>query len=190
MEHVIRTEEDVKKYGLPEGIYYYVRQGGIVKVRKEGEKVVVVYPNKKFLRERIKELKEKLTDLKNQLSSIESSGKSSTPFFVRAEHIVRKMVDKEYRYIVALIDGDRLLNDKRGIRILEQLMKNKEYRKTILDTLKESPVYKGRKFAEFIEKADEVRKSVVEERKKKLMSKIEETEKVIKALKELERMIR
>jgi hypothetical protein len=188
---LVAHRRDLEKY-VPreeaEELYKYLELGGILRIEKEEGRFRVVYPTKQMIRDRIKELEEKRKEIKAELNKL-SRIKKKKPSIngTRLKHIVLKRIDKDYRELAEAIDADRLLRDEKERKIVEELQKNKEFRERLRITLKESPVYKDRKFGEFVEKSQEVKGNLLGGRAERLQIALQRVEEEINILKGIER---
>ena len=191
MAYLIAHTRDLEKYVSreeAEELYRYVEMGGILRIEKAEKGIKIVYPTKQMVRDRLKELEERRREIKSELrklSRIKKKGPSFNGTLIK--HAILKRIDKDYRELAEAIDAENLLRDEKGRKIVEELQRNKDFRERLRITLKESPVYKDRKFGEFVEKSREVKGGLLGGRVKKLQETLEKVEEEINILKGIER---
>ncbi|NPA86946.1 MAG: hypothetical protein GXO00_02970 [Candidatus Diapherotrites archaeon] len=172
-------------------LYEYVRMGGILRVEGRGEELRVIYPSREMIRKRLNELKEREKTIIAEMSKLRRLEKRGSPLdLLRIKHRILLLVDKDYRELAELVDAERLLSDKRGRKIVEELQRSKEYRERIRETLRESPVYRNRRFGEFVEKVEEVKGKLLGERYRKLEESLERVRKEMEVLRRLQRWVK
>ncbi len=184
LEKIVPREE-------AEELYRYVEMGGFLRIEKQGGKITVVYPSRKMIKERLEELEERRKEIIYQIAKmrrLENRKRLLDP--LRIKHRLLSLIDSEYRELAEKIEAERLFEDKRGRKIIETLQKNKEYRERLKETLDGSPVYKNRKFGEFVEKIKEVKGTLLNGRLKRLEEARERVEEEIEVLKGLLRWVK
>ena len=179
LEKIVPREE-------AEELYRYVEMGGFLRIEKQGGKIIVVYPSRKMIRERLEELEGRRKEIIYQIAKmrrLENRKRLLDP--LRIKHRLLSLIDSEYRDLAEKIEVERLFDDKRGRKIVETLQKSKEYRERLKEALSGSPVYKNRKFGEFVEKIKEVKGTLLNGRLKRLeeaRKKVEEEMEVLRGL--------
>ena len=158
--------------------------GGILRI--ETKPLRVIYPSRKIVGERIRELEERRKELIREMAKvrrIKNRKRLLDP--LKIKHAILKAVDPEYRELAEAVEVERLLEDERGRKIVEELQRNKEYREKVRLTLQNSPVYRNRKFGDFVEKTEEVKGNLIDGRLKRLEEALKKTEREIEVLRRL-----
>ncbi len=176
-------ERFVERSEAPE-LFDYVELGGILRI--ETKPLRVIYPSRKIVGERIRELEERRKELIREMAKvrrIKNRKRLLDP--LKIKHAILKAVDPEYRELAEAVEVERLLEDERGRKIVEELQRNKEYREKVRLTLQNSPVYRNRKFGDFVEKTEEVKGNLIDGRLKRLEEALKKTEREIEVLRRL-----
>ncbi len=189
MAFLISSTRDLAKFlseeEAPE-LFDYLKLGGILRIKKEGEKLVVIYPTKNMIDSRIKELEEKRRSVLMELSKLKRMhGKKRTFDLLRIKHRILSMVDREYRELSEKLRVERLLEDERGRKIVKQLQDDRSYRERIKETIEESPVYRSSEFGVFVERTEEVKGKLLGDRIKRLEEILEKIDREMDVLKRL-----
>ncbi len=184
MEVLIASAQQLKKYLNDEKVEKYVKGGGILRLKIEKDSVKIIYPSKQQIKERLSEIREELRRIKREKEKVSSLNKGSVSLdTLYLRHLLLRMVDRDYKDITDSLDVKKLLDDKRGRKILEQLQKDREYRERLREAIENSPVYKKSSVGSFIDETRRVKSTLITNKLKLL-------EKVEKQLKEEEDLLK
>ncbi len=189
MAVLVSSPKDLEKYvgrDVAPELFEYLESGGILRLEGREGRVRVVYPSKRMIRERLDELKERRKEIIHEMGKIRRMGKKGRFVDVlKVKHAVLKVFDAEYRELAEKIGAEKLLEDERGRKIVEELQRSKEYRERLRQALEESPVYRNRKFGDFVERTEEVKGKLLDERLERLEKVLEEVDREMEVLRGL-----
>ncbi len=189
MAVLVSSPKDLEKYvgrDVAPELFEYLESGGILRLEGREGRVRVVYPSKRMIRERLDELKERRKEIIHEMGKIRRMGRKGRFVDVlKVKHAVLKVFDAEYRELTEKIGAEKLLEDERGRKIVEELQRSKEYRERLRQALEESPVYRNRKFGDFVERTEEVKGKLLDERLERLEKVLEEVDREMEVLRGL-----
>lgn len=184
MALLISSPKELKKYireeEAPE-LFEYLSLGYFIRFDPTNKKLI--YPTRQALLQKIAEAEERLKSLLRERARF-TKRKDSPPLLLLLRHHLQRMVDADYRELSEALRVERLLGDRRGHKIVEQLIKDKEYRKRVREALS-GPVYRTTPFGSFVEKTEELRSGVVDTALRRLNEEIEKVEREIEILRRM-----
>ena len=171
MALLVSSPRELEKYVNREEypqLFEYLSLGGILRLETREGKVVILYPTREMIDERIRELEEKrriVLEKLRKLRGLKREGRLLDGLRIR--HRILRLLDGEYRELTDKIDVKELFENERGRKILDRLQRDKEYRERVREALEKSPVYRSTLFGSFARKTKEMKESLIGESLKK-----------------------
>lgn len=181
---LISSPSDLKKYITEEEgpeLYEYVRLGYFIRFDPATKKVI--YPTRQVLMQKIAEAEDRLKNLLRERARLRRK-EQRPPLLLTLRHHLQRLIDPDYRELSDTLNVERLLMDRRGHKIVEQLIKDKEYRERVRHAIS-GPVYKSSPFGSFVKKTEELRNGITSSKLKKLNEEIEKVEREIDILRRM-----
>ena len=181
MALLISSPAELKKYiseeEAPE-LFAYLCLGYFIRFDPATKKLI--YPTKQALIQKIAEAEDRLKNLLRERARLRRK-EQKPPLLLTLRHHLQRLIDPDYRELSDALGVERLLTDKRGYKIVEQLIKDRTYRERVREALS-GPVYKSSRFGSFVERTEELRNNVTASKLKKLDEEIEKLEEEIDIL--------
>lgn len=142
----------------------YLESGGIIRVEERNKRLVLTYPSRRMIEERIKELRRERDFYAAQLAKLRRLCRELSPIRLAFDtlfikHQMKMLADRKYREAFSKLGftWEHFLDPKTR-KIIKAFMENPDYRARVLDAIENSPVYRKRKFGTPI---TEIKKSTV-----------------------------
>lgn len=170
----------------------YLESGGILKVTG-GSNFRIFYPTKKMIDKRVSSLRAQRALFTRQIRKLRSLDRESLPFRLAFDplyirHQLKMLSDKEYRESFNRLEfsWEHFL-DPNTRKIIEQFMDDIDYRLRVLQALKESPVYRSRKFGAISDAYRSARRDLINNKVEALQKQVDRIDREIAVLNLLKR---
>ncbi|MCD6434080.1 MAG: hypothetical protein J7L14_00530 [Candidatus Diapherotrites archaeon] len=204
MEKVFSSLKQVESAKIPlsekrrEILNEYFSKGGIIRLRLNSDRAVLLYPTKATISHRQRRIKEQLAELeakkrlwKSKLVEAESyhliNNIKKFKEIVYWKHLAKFLLDPEYRKLAKTVNlPSHLIADKRWHSMIRSFVENPDYRKKLAETIEQSIVYKkDKRIGKFADVIVEFRKDSSTKKLAEVQMQIEELRKELEILNEL-----